>query len=296
MTILRKSNTYRAFEMFNYLLMAFIGFVCVAPVLHVIFSSVSDPIRLTAHTGILLWPLGFTLRGFEIIFSRDTILMGYMNTLINMLLGVSLSISLTAIGGYALSRKGVLFSNPIMFFITFTMLFSGGLIPWYMVVRGLGMINTRFAMFIPMTLSVFNLIIMRTALMQVPVSLEESAKLDGAGHFTIMFKIILPLAKATIAVILLFYSINMWNSWFPASIFIRDRALFPLQLVLREVLIANDVASVVGGADEAAHLLSLYRPLVRYATIVVATLPVLAFYPFAQKYFVTGVMIGSIKG
>jgi len=296
MSTLKKSNLYTVFEIFNNLFMALVGLICIAPVLHVIVSSVSDPIRLTAHTGILLWPLGFTLRGFQIIFARDTLWIGYMNTLINMLFGVSLSIGLTALGGYALSRKGVLFSNAIMFFITFTMLFSGGLIPWYMVVRGLGMINTRAAMIIPMAMSVFNLIIMRTALMQVPISLEESAKLDGAGHFTIMFKIILPLASATIAVILLFYSINMWNSWFPASIFIRDRALFPLQLVLREVLIANDVATVMGGADEAAHMLSLYRPLVRYATIVVATLPVLTFYPFAQKYFVTGVMIGSIKG
>lgn len=291
-----KSTSYRVFEIFNVLLMIIICLVCVAPVLHTIFSSVSDPLRLTRHTGILLMPLGFTLRGYELIFSRDTIFVGYGNTIFYVLSGVSISMFLTAVGGYALSRKNVLWNNAIMFFIAFTMLFNGGLIPFYMVVRGLGMINTRFAIIIPTAVSVFNLIIMRTALMQIPASLEESAKLDGAGHFTIMFKIMLPLAKATIAVVLLFYSIGMWNSWFQASLFITDRALFPLQLVLREVLIANDTATVMTASADAADMINLYRPLVRYATIVVAIIPVLTFYPFVQKYFVTGVLIGSIKG
>jgi len=291
-----KSLSYRIFEIFNVILLIVICLICVAPVLHTIFSSVSDPLRLTRHTGILLRPLGFTLRGYELIFSRDTIFIGYANTIFYVLSGVSISMLLTSIGGYALSRKNVLWSNAIMFFIAFTMLFNGGLIPYYMVVRGLGMINTRFAIIIPTAISVFNLIIMRTALMQIPASLEESAKLDGAGHFTIMFRIILPLAKATIAVVLLFYSIGMWNSWFQASLFINDRTLFPLQLVLREVLVANDTATVMTASADAADMINLYRPLVRYATIVVATLPVLSFYPFVQKYFVTGVLIGSIKG
>jgi len=293
---IKKSIAYKIFEIFNMSLMVLICILCIAPVLHVVFASLSDPINLAGHSGIVLRPLGFTLRGFEIIFARETVIRGYLNTIFYVVTGVSISLTLTTLGGYALSRKNVLWSNAIMFFITFTMLFSGGLIPFFIVVQELGMINTRWAVILPTAISVFNLIIMRTSLLQIPDSLEESAKLDGAGHFTIMLKIILPLAKATISVILLFYAVSMWNSWFIAALFITDRALFPLQLVLREVLIAGDAAMIISSSADAIDAINLYRPLIKYAVIVVSVLPVLSFYPFIQKYFVTGVMIGSIKG
>jgi putative aldouronate transport system permease protein len=292
----RKTLSSKIFNTFNIIFMLFIAFICLAPVLHVFFGSFSDPVKLASHEGIILRPLGFTTKGYEIVFSNKSILRGYMNTIFYVVVGVSFSTLLTVMGGYALSRKNLFWGNTIMFIITFTMLFNGGLIPFYMVVRALRMTNTRWAIIVPTAVSVFNLIIMRTALRQIPDSLEESAKIDGAGHLTIMFQIILPLAKATIAVVVLFYSIGQWNSWFNAQIFLRDRKLFPLQIILREILIQNDTSTVFNSSSEAGSNLDIYKPLVKYCTIVAATFPVLCFYPFAQKHFVSGIMIGSIKG
>lgn len=296
MYFMKKTLSNKIFDAFNVVFMILVAFACLAPILHVIFASFSDPILLEAHEGIILKPLGFTTKGYKIVFSNSSILRGYFNTIIYVVVGVSLSTFLTVLGGYALSRKNLLWGNVIMFIITFTMFFNGGLIPFYMVVRGLGLTNTRWAVILPTAISVFNLIIMRTSLSQIPDSLEESAKIDGAGHWTIMFRIILPLAKATIAVIVLFYAVGQWNSWFNATIFLRDRKLFPLQVVLKEILVQNDTSTVMNSSADASSNMDMYKSLVKYCTIVVATVPVLCFYPFAQKHFVTGVMIGSIKG
>jgi putative aldouronate transport system permease protein len=296
MRLQNKSLISRLFDLFNMILMLMVSFVCLAPVLHVIFASLSDPKRLLEHTGIILQPLGFTMKGYEIVFSNSTILMGYANTIFYVVVGVVLSTLLTAVGGYCLSRRNLLWGNAVMFMISFTMLFSGGLIPFYMVVTKLGMYDTRWAVLIPTAISVFNLIIMRTSLREIPDSLEESAKIDGAGQLRIMFQIVLPLAKATIAVIVMFYAVNMWNSWFNAMIFLRTRSLYPLQVILKEILVHNDTSTVLTSGSDMTGLTDIYKPLVKYCTIVAATLPVLCFYPFAQKYFVTGVMIGSIKG
>lgn len=295
---IRISPSRRAFDFFNHLLLVLIAFLCVAPVLHVLSASFSDPIALTRHSGIILLPLGApTLEGYRIIFGNSSLLNGYANTIYYVIAGVGLSTALTIVGGYGLSRKGLLWGNAVMFLISFTMLFSGGLIPFYMVVNKLGMINTRWAILIPSAISVFNLIIMRTSFREIPDSLEESAKIDGAGQITIMVRIIVPLAKATIAVVVLFYAIGMWNSWFQASLFVSGkRKLYPLQLILREILIQNDTSQVATSGSDTNGMTDLYKPLVKYCTIVAATLPVLCFYPFAQKHFVTGVMIGSIKG
>jgi len=197
--------------------------------------------------------------------------------------------------GYILSRSGLMWKGILMFFVTFTMMFSGGLIPFYMVVRNLGWIDKRIALIVPGCILVFNVIIMRTSFMSIPASLEESAKLDGAGHMTILFKIILPLSKAVVAVIVLFIAVGQWNSWFFAMIFLQTRALFPLQLILREILVQNDTSKIMVGSDAVAQM-DLYKPLVQYCTTIVATAPILCIYPFVQKYFVTGVMIGSLKG
>lgn len=296
MYCMKKTLPNKIFDIFNVLLMLAIAFACLAPVLHIIFASVSDPIKLDAHEGIILWPIGFTMKGYKMIFSNSNIIRGYFNTIFYVVVGVALSTFLTILGGYALSRKNLLWGNAIMFIITFTMFFNGGLIPFYMVVKGLGMINTRWAVIIPGTVSVFNLIIMRTALREIPDSLEESAKVDGANHFTILFKIFLPLAKSTIAVIVLFNAVGQWNSWFNATIFLRDRNLFPLQVILKEILVQNDTSTVMTAASDVSNNMDIFKPLVKYCTIVAATVPVLCFYPFVQKYFVTGVMIGSIKG
>ena len=293
----KRSPSRVAFDLFNILFMIALSIMCIAPIWHVIMSSISDPIELNRATGLMIRPLGQpTLEGYRLIFSDGSnIIRGYMNTAFYLVVGVSFSIFMTMLAGYGLSRKGVMWTNWVMFFLAFTMLFSGGLIPFFLVVRALGWLDSPLAILIPGAVSVFNIIIMRTAFAGIPDSLEESAKMDGAGHFTIMLRIMVPLAKATVAVLVLFYGIGVWNSWFNASIFLMNRNLFPLQLFLREIIIRNDVTAMTTAA-EAAELANLYRHLVQYTTIVAATLPVLCFYPFAQKYFVQGVMIGSIKG
>jgi putative aldouronate transport system permease protein len=201
---------------------------------------------------------------------------------------------MTSFGAYALSRQHVMWKNPVMFLIVFTMFFSGGLIPTYLLIQDLGMLNTRWALIIPSAMSAYNLIIMRTSFQSVPVSLEESAKLDGASDFTVLFRVILPLSMPVVAVMILFYGVAHWNSWFSALIYLRKRELYPLQLILREILITSSTESMmtsVGGADKTP-----IGETIKYATIIVATGPILLLYPFLQKYFVKGVMIGAIKG
>jgi len=201
---------------------------------------------------------------------------------------------MTSLGAYALSRQNFLWKNPIMFGIVFTMFFSGGLIPTFLLVNKIGLLDSRWALIIPAAMSTYNLIIMRTSFQGIPASLEESAKLDGANDFTVLFRIVMPLSMPVIAVMILFYGVAHWNSWFSALIYIRSRDLFPLQLILREILITNNTDSMmtgVGGGDRMP-----IGETIKYATIIVSTIPVLCLYPFLQKYFVKGVMIGAIKG
>lgn len=253
--------------------------------------------RLAKHKGILFSPLGFTLRGYELVFKNPNILTGYMNTIIYVVAGTLVNLIATSIAAYVVSRKNALWASVLMFIITFTMFFSGGLIPYYLLIDNLGLINKRLAMIIPGAIGTWNLIVMRTSFMQIPDSMEESARIDGAGEFTILFKIILPLSKALLAAMTLFFAVGHWNSWFNALIFLRDRELYPLQLILREILILNDTTSM-DEITSSGDLLQqdLYKSLVQYCTIIVATLPILCIYPFLQKYFVKGVMIGAIKG
>ncbi len=225
---------------------------------------------------------------------NPNILMGYQNTLFILTVGIPLQVIVTSLGAYVLSRKTFGLRNPAMFFITFTMFFQGGMIPMFLLVRDLGLMNNLLSVVLPFTVNAFNLIIMRTSFQAIPESLEESARMDGAGHFTVYARIVMPLSKAVIAVMILYYGVGLWNGWFWASVFIRNRSLFPLQLVLREILIINDLASMtqgMGGDD----MVSLSESI-RYATIIVSTLPILTVYPFLQKYFAGGVMIGAIKG
>ena len=293
----KKSKSRWAFDIFNILLMLLLTFAFVAPLWHVLMSSISDPMQVVVNTGLVLRPMGeLNWGGYNAIFASGSgILLGYRNTIFYTTSSVAFGTMLTIMAGYGLSRRDLMWKNPIMFYLAFTMLFSGGLLPFFMVVRALNWINTPWAIIIPGSVGVFNIIIMRTAFQGLPESLEESAKLDGAGHMTIMWRIMVPLAKASIAVIVLFYTVGSWNSWFNASIFLTDRSLFPLQLFLREVLIRNDPTAVLTAA-ESAQLADFAHVLVQYATIVAATVPLLLFYPFAQKHFVTVVMIGSLKG
>jgi putative aldouronate transport system permease protein len=278
--------------------MAAIAFICIAPIIHVLFASISDPAMLMKNKGIILWPLGHpTIQGYVKVFQNENIISGYANTLIYVSLGTGLNMILTVLGGYALSRKKLLWKNLIMFLIVFTMWFSGGLVPTYMVVYKLGLIDTRSAVILPTAMSAFNLIIMRTGFSGIHASIEEASKIDGAGDFITLFKIMIPLNKAVIAVIALFYLVFNWNQWFNALIYLPNkRQLYPLQLILREILIKNDLSSMVTAEAGKTNEQDLYRQLVKYSTVIVATLPILCIYPFVQKYFVKGFMIGSVKG
>jgi len=219
---------------------------------------------------------------------------GYRNTLFYMVLGTTLNLFLTCLGAYGLSRKNLLLKTPITMFIIFTLFFSGGLIPSYLLVaRTLGWVDTPWALIVPGAVSTFNLLILRTAFEQVPPALEEAARIDGANDWTILWRVIIPLSLPSLAVILLFYAVNHWNAYFSALIYLRDRTLYPLQLVLREILIANQTGDMTTGT-----LGGDVEPIgetIKYATIVVATLPILVLYPFLQRYFVKGVMIGGVK-
>ncbi len=298
-----KTPFQRFVDVLIYLFMALLCFTCLVPLIHVVMASFSEPLQLESFRGVLFHPLGFTWKGYQLVLQIPSIKTGYMNTLFLVVVGTVSNMVMTCLAAWVLSQKRWWYSKFLMVLVTFTMFFSGGLIPSYLLVKDLGMLDSRLALIIPNLISVWNLIVMRTGFMNVPDSLSESARLDGANDFTILVRIIIPLSKAVLAVILLYYAVGYWNSWFGAMIYIRSRDKYPLQLVLREVLVlessgsgmTNQGASSVLNTVNADNI-SQYKKLVRYTTIVIATVPVLCFYPFIQKYFTKGVMIGSLKG
>lgn len=281
------------FNVFNIMFLSFLTMITIYPLWHVLMASISEGTKVMTHIGAIFYPLGFSLGAYKLVLHNPMVLRGYLNTGFVVIVGICLNILMTSLGAYFLSRKDVFWKNYIMMAIVFTMFFSGGLIPFYFTVKGLHLDNTLWALIIPGMISSFNLIIMRTAFQGIPDSLEESAKIDGASHLTILFKIIIPLAGPTIAVMVLWYGVGHWNAWFNAMIFLRKRELFPLQLILREILIQNSNTEVqFGSGDNAASI----AETIKYAVIIVGTLPILCVYPFLQKYFVKGVMIGAVKG
>ena len=247
---------------------------------------------------------GFYLNGYQLVFNDNSIWTGYLNTFIYVIGTTVLGMFLTVMAAYALSRKDFIWANPLMLIISFTMLFSGGIVTLYILVtQTLNMYDSRWALILPNCMSAFYLILVRTAMQNVPDSLEESAMLDGAGRFTILFQIMLPLIKATLATVILYYVIGNWNSWFNAMIYIRSEDKKPLQLILKELLVDTDTNSSSNANVDISVLASgesgdavLYKQLMKYCTIMVSTVPMFIFYPFIQKYFESGVMIGAIKG
>ena len=290
-----KLNGYKVFSLFNILLMLIIIIVTAYPVYYVVIASFSDPASLSIHTGLLAAPLKpFTTSAYKLVFQNQQILKGFANTLYVMVFGLSLNLILTALGAYFLTIKGPMLKTPITFMIIFTMYFSGGMIPSYLNVKDLNLLNNLWSLILPSAITTTNLIIMKSSFQAIPESLSESARLDGASYLQILIKIMIPLSKATMAVMVLYYGVSRWNSWFSAAIYLNDSDLFPLQLVMRNILnMANQMAGSTGAsADEMAQLVEL----IKYALIVVTTAPILVLYPFLQKYFVKGVMIGAVKG
>jgi len=281
------------FDIFNHLFLFFIVIVTLYPFLYVLLASFSDALRLTQHTGLIFKPLGFSLNAYALTFSNPMILRGYLNTLTIVVFGTVLNVFLTTMSAYVLSRRQFRASNFIMMMVTITMFISGGLVPFYLQVRALHLHNTYMAIIFPTAISTFNLLILRNAFAAIPYSLEESARMDGANDMTIYLRIMFPLALPTISVIILYCAVGHWNGWFNAMLFLSKRETWPLQLILREILINNSVSDMltsVGGTDK-----EMIGESVKYATIVVATLPILLVYPYLQKYFIHGVLVGSVK-
>jgi len=289
----KKSNGEKAFDIFNIVILATIAFIAIYPLWHVLVASMSDNTEIMKHRGMLFNPIGFTLDAYTVVFHYPMVLKGYLNTIFIVVVGCTINILMTSIGAYVLSRKDVMFLKAFLILIIITMYFGGGLIPLYFTVKELQLDGTLWALIIPVAINTFYLIIMKTAFSAIPDSLEESAKIDGASHITILFRIVLPLSLPTIAVMLLYYGVGHWNSWFNAMIFLRTkRELYPLQLVLREILLQN---TMVDGTTMNLDNRPDIGETIKYALIIVATVPVLFVYPFLQKYFVKGVLIGAVK-
>lgn len=290
---IKQTPAEKVFNVFNVILLTLMAIICLYPMLYVAFASFSNSSLLTLHTGLLLTPQGFSLAAYEKVFSNPMIARGYMNTMFVLIVGVFLQLVMTSLGAYFLSRRNVMFRKPIMMLITFTMFFAGGMIPFYFTLKDLHLTNTLWGLIVPFMVSTYNLIILRTSFESIPESLIEAARIDGAGHLRVLFSIVLPLSKAILAVMVLYYGIGIWNGWFWASTILRDREMYPLQVILREILLSNSTSSMTGGAGVGET--ESVAATVKYATIMVATVPILCVYPFLQKYFAAGVMVGAVK-
>lgn len=293
---IKTSTTGKIFDRMNEFVLFLAIIVTLYPMIYIFFSSISNGNELMKHSGLLLWPQGkISFEAYKTVFTSETILGGFGISIFMVTVGTSISIMLTSFGAYFLSRRKVMLVTPFMMMIVITMFFRGGMVPEFLTYKNLGFINSIWALIIPFSVNTFNLIILRTAFFGIPDSLEESARIDGAGHMSILFKILLPLLKPTLAVLVLYYAVYYWNSWFWPSILIREKAKYPLQVVLRDILILADSSLIDGGGVDMDNDLAIGETI-KYASIIVATLPILIVYPYLQKHFVKGVMIGAVKG
>ncbi|MDR1972591.1 MAG: carbohydrate ABC transporter permease [Treponema sp.] len=286
----------RLFYLFNDLIL-FISFIIVAyPIIYIFSASFSSPSAVMSNRVFLL-PVEPSLEGYKAVLRETKVWVGYANTVFYTIAGTLINITLTILCAYPLSRKDFIGRNFFMFIITFTMIFSGGMLPTYIVIKSLGMINTRWAMLLPSAISVYNVIITRTYY-QTNISSEllDVALLDGCDNIRFLWKIVVPLSKPVTAVIVLFYAVAHWNAYFNAFIYLSNRQLFPLQLYLREILVQNQItADMIYDVELAAAKQGL-ADLLKYSLIIVASLPIWCMYPFIQKHFVKGIMVGAIKG
>ncbi len=290
----KRSFSDRAFDIANTVIMLALIIVTFYPLWYVVCASFSSPTAVIQNPGKLLWPIEFSINSYIKTFEHPLILSGFKNTFIILLFSLPLNLLMTLFCGYFMAAKNVLLKKYIIAFLIFTMFFSGGLIPSYLNQKSLGLYNNLWSLIIPGALSIYNAIICRTAIEAVPDSLTESAYIDGAGELTILFKIITPLIKPTLAVITLYYGVGHWNSWFNASLYIADNELLPIQNILRAILIAN--SDMLNQGATSMENMNNYAETIKYAVIVISTVPILCIYPFLQKYFTKGVMIGAVKG
>ena len=295
MKLKRISRADRALDVTLYVLLGLVIVICAYPVYFILLASVSNATYVNSGE-LLLYPKGFHLEGYRFVFRNDKLLIGYRNTIFYTAAGTLLGLFASLSAGYSLSRRDLPGRGLAMFLLVFTMYFSGGLIPTYLVVKSLGLLNTRAVLIILGSVSAYNIILIRTFFMSnIPNELQEAAFIDGCGNIRFFVTIALPLSTAIIAVIGLYLAVGYWNSYFTALIYVADRSKSPLQIYLREILMTNEKVSDIEDGELAGQYMQMLQ-VVKYAVIVVATLPVMCIYPFLQKYFVKGVMIGALKG
>lgn len=290
------STADRVFDTFNYILLTLILFIILYPLYFVVIASVSDPMAVLS--GQVIWkPAGFSLEAYGMVFKDSQVMTGYRNTIIYTVVGTLLNMFLSICAAYPLSRRKLKGKGFVMGMMVFTMFFSGGLIPTYITISRMNLLNTFAVMILPTALSVYNVMIMRTFFTNsIPYELEEASHVDGASHLRTLVSIILPLSKPILAVMVLYYAISHWNSYFNALIYLSDQERYPLQLVLRTILIQSQSSEESMINVQGTFNRMLMSETMKYALIIVASVPVLCLYPFLQKYFVQGVMIGSVKG
>lgn len=284
------------FNVFLYSFLCFALLIVAFPLIYIVSASFSSPQAVIAGR-VWLWPVDFTLKGYEAVFKNSQIMTGFMNSFIYMFAGTSINLTMTLLAAFPLSRKELKGRNIVMALFVFTMLFSGGLIPSYLLIKDLGLLDTRWALLIPAAMSVWNVILTRTYFQAtIPDELYEASKIDGANDITIFLKMAIPLAAPIIAVNALYYGVGHWNTYFSALIYLKSAELFPLQIILRNILVLNRIDPTMMVDLDTLQRKQGIVDVIKYAVIVVASIPVLCIYPFVQKYFVKGVMIGSIKG
>ncbi len=294
-SLINESFTDRLFMFFIYLFLVIFLLAILYPLIYIVSASLSDPNAVTSGK-VWLFPVDFSLRGYQVTFQNPQIITGYVNSLFYTVFGTLISVVLTVLVAYPLSRRDIWGANVLMFLITFTLIFSGGLIPTYLVVKQLGMIDTRWSMIIPQAVAAFQVIIARTFFRTaIPDELVEAAELDGCNDLQFLLRIVLPLSKPVIAVLALMYAVSQWNGYFDALLYLKSSDLQPLQLVLRNILILNTTSGGVMDAAAMAQRLQL-ADLLKFCLVVVGSVPMLLLYPFVQRYFVRGILIGSIKG
>lgn len=284
------------FNAFTYVVVAILTLLVLYPIIYVVSASFSNS-NAVAQGSVWLWPVDFTLDAYKAVLEYKDLWLGYRNTIFYTVVGTVINIAITMLCAYPMARKDLKGRNALSMYFTFTMLFSGGMIPNYLLVKTLGMTNTVWAMLIPGAMSVYNMIVARTFIQSnIPDELLEAAKIDGCDDFKFMYQVVLPLSKAIIAVLALWYAVGHWNSYFNAFLYITDNELYPLQIFLKEILVQSQINSeAISNAADAVEMQNM-KLLLKYAVIVVSTVPLFAFYPLAQKHFVKGVMIGSVKG
>lgn len=296
MNHLSRTKGDRLFDCINVALLSVVLFLVLYPLYVIVISSFSDPDLVNAGE-IWLIPHDITFEGYQRILSDDSIWTGYRNSIMYTVIGTSINVLLTITSGYALSRKDLVGRQFFILIIVFTMFFSGGIIPSYLLVKEFGMVNTMWALIIPSAVTAFNVIITRTFFQTtIPDELLEASQMDGCRNIVFFIRIVLPLSVPIIAVMVLFSAVSHWNSYFNALIYLQDESLYPLQLILRKILVANEAQAAM--VDNLNEIMEQQRiaDLMKYGVIIVSSLPVLVLYPFLQKYFVKGLMIGSVKG